>query len=429
MTFQTSANDLLTPTKYLVDSNAYAGKFTTIASAITAAVADGASSSAQKVILIKPGSYTEDLTLSDGIVLKGWNDIKNEISAFYPDSAVVITGQHSLSSGSAWTEQITFKNTSDIFDFSGGTLYINNCGLYSTDADSIAFSGTDDKFLIIDKSNLYPSGTGVAFSTDGSNSAIKIYTRSTQIRNETTQSSFTGAGSLKWDDESGSLGHRFDFSTTTVNLSFTYAYFSSGSGTIITTGASTTGVCAVNFCLFNSSAPFSIGNAGFTIGDDHGSATSWNGNTFQNSQTYGKINTSNRATNPEFIKSIKRTGYHNSESRHTQSWVQTTDATQTTIWSRTLATGQGITIHATISGMIDDYSAYCGGDVLGSARNAGAGAVLVGTTSRVLEDSSGVPNFVINVNGNDVRIQVTGIVAETWNWASTINFQLIETDD
>lgn len=426
MTFQTSSNDLLTPTKYLVSSTASEGKFTTIQAAITQATADGASATDQAIILIKPGQYTEDLTLADGIVLKGLNS-SFSVQNFNDDSSVQITGDHSLSSGVCWMEDITLLNSgSEAISFSGGTIYMKNCYVEVANAECIELTGATNKNLALETCLFNPTGTGTFISFDGSNTTVKITTHCCGIFNDTTTSTFSGAnGTIQWKGRFDVIEHSFTLNNPTVALSFKSSSFSS-TNTFFTTGASATGTIDCDDCLFNSATVFDIGNTALKPRIS-GTATSYLSSSFQNSQEHSSIELIN-GTPAEFVRAKGRTGYLNAESRNTQGWVQTTDATATTIWSKTLDTNQGITIFATISGKKSDSSAYCGGDVVGCARRAGAGAILVGTTSRVYEDSGGAPTFAINVNGNDVRIQVTGIAAETWNWASNINFQLIETN-
>lgn len=66
--------DYFSLSPYIVGSDVHS-EYTTISSAITAAIADGASETNPKNIYIKPknGGYTENLTLVDGINLVGFN--------------------------------------------------------------------------------------------------------------------------------------------------------------------------------------------------------------------------------------------------------------------------------------------------------------------------------------------------------------------
>ena len=100
--------------------------------------------------------------------------------------------------------------------------------------------------------------------------------------------------------------------------------------------------------------------------------------------------------------------------------VQTTNATATTLASVAVAEDEAVTVVATISGAIADYSAAIGGTVTAVARRVAAGNVTqVGSvTTDVQEDSGGSPTFTADVDTTTqtVRIRVTGVASETWNW-------------
>ena len=100
--------------------------------------------------------------------------------------------------------------------------------------------------------------------------------------------------------------------------------------------------------------------------------------------------------------------------------VQTTNATATTLASVAVAEDEAVTVVATISGAIADYSAAIGGTVTTVARRVAAGNVTqVGSvTTDVQEDSGGSPTFTADVDTTTqtVRIRVTGVASETWNW-------------
>jgi len=122
-------------------------------------------------------------------------------------------------------------------------------------------------------------------------------------------------------------------------------------------------------------------------------------------------------------------GYANSEQVFKQAGVQTTDATITAIDTITLAANTMVTVEARINGFIDDYSANLGARIFYTARRAGAGAVETSAPIvDILEDSAGAPSADIDVSGNDVRILVQGVAAETWNWTVSYNYHLTQTN-
>ena len=71
-------------TPYVVDLSVdpeEKGTYSTIQAAIDAAVLDGATLTTPKVILIRPGTYTEDLNIPPGIFLRGPNLIASTVAA------------------------------------------------------------------------------------------------------------------------------------------------------------------------------------------------------------------------------------------------------------------------------------------------------------------------------------------------------------
>ena len=106
--------------------------------------------------------------------------------------------------------------------------------------------------------------------------------------------------------------------------------------------------------------------------------------------------------------------------------VATTDATVTAISTIAVPENSCITIKATINGIIDDYSAACGGTILYSARRIAAGAVEVDVpTVSVHNDSAGAPTIDADVDGNNLRLLVTGVLAENWAWSCSYNYNFV----
>ncbi len=149
-------------TQYVVDTSStigLQGTFQTIQAAMDQAVLDGMSYTVPKKITIRPGIYTENLTIAAGAYLEGYGYQSDDPSSNFP--LVTITGNHTLvefchwaSDGIQWTcdtgdliTTVTFtvfiaKNSnfvnnggSQILQASTGSTYINwfNCG-FSTAA-------------------------------------------------------------------------------------------------------------------------------------------------------------------------------------------------------------------------------------------------------------------------------------------------------
>jgi hypothetical protein len=114
--------------------------------------------------------------------------------------------------------------------------------------------------------------------------------------------------------------------------------------------------------------------------------------------------------------------YHYAAARG-KATVQTTNNTATTLASVAVAEDQAVTVTVTVTGAIADYSAAIGGTLMIVARRAAGGNVTaVGSvTADVEEDSASSPTFTADVDTGTqtVRVRVTGVTAETWNWKCT----------
>ena len=104
-----------------------------------------------------------------------------------------------------------------------------------------------------------------------------------------------------------------------------------------------------------------------------------------------------------------------------QSIVQTTDATPTAIATIVMPTNTVYAVTATITGFKSDYSAALGGTVVYTARRAASTAIEVAVPSVVVQTDS-TPAIDADVNANNIRILVTGVAAETWNWTCSYIF-------
>lgn len=102
---------------------------------------DAANAAGGGLVFVQPGTYTEDLTLYDGVFLMGGGPIDNVFSSFYPSltGATIIEGTHTLPDGGDVVIQgISFFDASSIFT---GTsiqidLTIKDCTLAVTNGYS-----------------------------------------------------------------------------------------------------------------------------------------------------------------------------------------------------------------------------------------------------------------------------------------------------
>lgn len=108
--------------------------------------------------------------------------------------------------------------------------------------------------------------------------------------------------------------------------------------------------------------------------------------------------------------------------------VQTTNATQTSVWSMTLADNTVYFIQAqTVGRGTDGADRMTAIDFALVYRQGGGGATLQGSPVDIVTPikSTGATTWdvSITVSGNDVRVSVTGAAATTINWATSIDIQ------
>ncbi len=103
--------------------------------------------------------------------------------------------------------------------------------------------------------------------------------------------------------------------------------------------------------------------------------------------------------------------------------VTTNDATPTALVTHALAVNSAVTMNATVSAAKSDFSESLWGTVVFGARRVAGGAIAVeSATTSFNDDSVGAPIITADVNGNNIRLMVTGVAASTWNWTATATF-------
>lgn len=109
-------------------------------------------------------------------------------------------------------------------------------------------------------------------------------------------------------------------------------------------------------------------------------------------------------------------------------YIQTTDNTQTTLWSVPIPVLSAATFQVIITCKRDDDSEAAGGTAIATFRRASGGNVtLVGAVVLVDEDdSSGTPAWTMDADttAQTVRLRVTGETAKVFDWTATILYQL-----
>ena len=104
--------------------------------------------------------------------------------------------------------------------------------------------------------------------------------------------------------------------------------------------------------------------------------------------------------------------------------IQTTDATQTTLISHTLLDENTYHTETQVVAVQSDGTDRASYHLVCTVyRTAAGGATLQGAvTSLHTQESNANLDATFTVSGNDIRVSVTGIVAETWEWGTTITY-------
>lgn len=107
--------------------------------------------------------------------------------------------------------------------------------------------------------------------------------------------------------------------------------------------------------------------------------------------------------------------------------IQTTDASQTTLDSITLLDENTYHVEVYVAGVLNTGGGRATYHLATTVYRTGAGsATMVGspTTIHTQESSSddATLDATFTVSGNDVRVSVKGIAAETWEWGSTMQY-------
>lgn len=100
--------------------------------------------------------------------------------------------------------------------------------------------------------------------------------------------------------------------------------------------------------------------------------------------------------------------------------LATADATQTTIDTVTLDDNHAYLIKVEGVAMENDGSGRRSKIMAGTFYRDGGGATQEGATTSIHNEGSDAVLFDFTVNGNDVRVSVTGIAAEDWDWTGRL---------
>lgn len=136
-------------------------------------------------------------------------------------------------------------------------------------------------------------------------------------------------------------------------------------------------------------------------------------------------------TTHQFLDLANSTLHSGFASYRDGAYVQTTDATATTLWSVSVSEQTAITILALVTGLLSTHGETIGGYVHCTLRRDGGGNVTVVGSADVTsdEDSSGTPSFTVDADTTNqlARLRVTGEAAKTIDWIATVDYQIITT--
>lgn len=279
---------------FIVDSTAGKGNYTTIQAAITAA-------SSGTTIFIRPGTYTENLTLKAGVNLTGWlTDADN--------GTVIILGKCTFTAaGTVIISSVQLKTNSDNFLSMSGSNATNvqliSCYLNASNATGIsnAVASASSNLLLYDCGGDLGT-TGIAMFSDSSTGTLStffctfdnsggsstantksagiLFSNQSRFTNPITYSSSSTASGMNYDQINTATQNATCFTTSgTGSITLTNCLFLSGSASAMSAGAGTT--IGTYGCTLNSTNAAVIAGAG-TCGHI---ATNYSGSGHQNSVT------------------------------------------------------------------------------------------------------------------------------------------------
>lgn len=125
----------------------------------------------------------------------------------------------------------------------------------------------------------------------------------------------------------------------------------------------------------------------------------------------------------------KHTGYTGSEFHESTFSLTTTDATVTPICSIPVPSGYAVTVRALICGAQSDDTDAAGATAVGTAINAAGTTALKGTPLYQIVESDASTNITITADDttDTIRVNITGIAAQTWAWVAKVEWVAVDT--
>lgn len=257
--------------------------FTTIQSAINQAVTDGATNTNRKNVYIKPGTYTENLTLAVGVNLIALN--KDDVA-----TAVFIIGKATATfTGSCEISGLQLKTNSDYLLVVSGSnatqVYIDDCFLNCINNTGINFTSSNASSLItINNSTTDIGTTGITIYTSTSPGTLTFNFCDLNNSGSTTTASTVSSGIVALFEcidaipmsASGTGSFRVEYCgigtgvtpfalNGTGNFAMEYCNCNTGNTPVVTLGSGTTGT--IDFCrIASTAANAATGSGSLAIG-------------------------------------------------------------------------------------------------------------------------------------------------------------------
>ena len=274
------------PAKWIVDASAANGTHTTIASALTSA-------SSGDTIFIRPGTYTENLTLKVGVNLTAYGSD----SSLNQTGKVIISGTCTLTTaGTVTISGIQLQtNSANLLAVTGSAASIVNlvnCNLNCSNNTGISFTSSSASATISISNCTGDLGTtGIAlFSHSSAGSLAILYSMFTNSGGSSTANTIS-AGSLAF--VFGAIKNPITVSGT-ASIGFELSDFNSGTQNVIAFTAGGSGTQTVSFSAFagGTASAISISQT-LTIVDSNISSTNTNAVTGAGTINYSNLSFSN----------------------------------------------------------------------------------------------------------------------------------------
>lgn len=423
-------------TPYIVGSDANS-EYNTIQAAITQAVADGASSATPKNIYIKPGTYTENLTISDGINLIGFGG-----DVLLTGTPVVVSGNHTISGNwNAYNLTLNSANNALILFSGSGNIGIFRCYLQGSAIG--VFDGGNTRVQAIFQSSIINAGGAIVKTANATTDLNAVFLYGTNVESgdyifdlSDLNSSTTGA-SLTCIN--AYIENGIDFLTDPNSIAVVVGITAYNSrlpiGCTISATTAQINVSADN-CSLTSSA-ISGGNNASNINLSNctcfqaPSITNYDGGSavWINLAISPNLSTASSNVN-KYWTGIAAPLFLGSDQVSSQSCHQTTNATPFVLVSVPLNELESVTVTGTLVGSSADHTDSVGGTYSIVARRATGGNItIVGSaTNNVQSTSTATFSVAVNTSTQAVELTITGIAATTYNWSSYYTFQKILLD-